>query len=129
MKARWPQAPRPDVNLSEEEKARIARRFCRGAILADIASALFFALVLTLILLSRFSVRLPDPLIFLLLAAILLSMVGVLLGELLVFRRCPFCGRLLLRRDWAAGVLRWRFFRCPDCDFTPHWDKEHGELK
>lgn len=119
----------PNAGLSDAEKTRITRRFRRRAVLADTASALFFALVLTLILLYRFSVRLPDPLLFLLLAAIALSMVGVLLGELLVFRRCPFCGKLLLRRDWAAGVFRWRLFRCPDCGFTPHWDKEHGELK
>ena len=84
MKARWPQAPRPDVNLSEEEKARIARRFRRGAILADAASVLFFGLVLALVLLWRFSGRLPDPLLFTLLAAIPLSMAGVLLGELLL---------------------------------------------
>ena len=74
MKAGWPQEPRPDVNLSEEEKARIARRFRRGAILADAASVLFFGLVLALVLLWRFSVRLPDPLLFTLLAAIPLSM-------------------------------------------------------
>ena len=120
------QAPRPDVNLSEEEKARIARRFRRGAILADAASVLFFGLVLALVLLWRFSVRLPDPLLFTLLAAIPLSMAGVLLGELLVFRRCPFCGRLLLRRDWAAGVFRWRIFHCPDCDFEPDWERRQG---
>ena len=126
MKAGWPQEPRPDVNLSEEEKARIARRCRRGAVLADAASVLFFGLVLTLVLLWRFSVRLPDPLLFTLLAAIPLSMAGVLLGELLVFRRCPFCGRLLLRRDWAAGVFRWRMFHCPDCDFEPDWERRQG---
>ena len=83
-------------------------------------------LVLALVLLWRFSVRLPDPLLFTLLAAIPLSMAGVLLGELLVFRRCPFCGRLLLRRDWAAGVFRWRIFHCPDCDFEPDWERRQG---
>lgn len=122
MKAGCPQESHPDLNLSDAEKARLARRFRRGALWADAASALFFGLVLALILLWRFSVRPPDPLLYTLLAAILLSMAGVLLGELLVFRRCPFCGRLLLRRDWAAGVFRWRIFHCPDCDFEPYWE-------
>ncbi len=126
MNAAYSGGPRPDMELSGEEKARRVRRFRRGAVLADIAATLFFALVLTLVLISRFSVRLPDPLLFLLLAAILLSMTGCLLGEMLVFRRCPFCGRLLLRQDWAAGVFRWRIFRCPDCDFTPYWDQSAG---
>ncbi len=127
MKVFYPQGPRPDMEMSDGEKARRARKFRRGAILADIADALFFLLVAALILIYYFSVRLPDVLLFALLAAIVLSMAGGLAGELAVFRRCPFCGRLLLRRDWAAGAFRWRIFHCPDCDFTPYWDKEHHE--
>lgn len=126
MKVFYPQGPRPDMEMPGEEKARRARTFRRRAALADLFAVLFAVLVLILAFLGLNAVGLPDPLLFALLAAILLSMAGSLWGELAVFRRCPFCGRLLLRRDWAAGVFRWRLFRCPDCDFTPFWDREHG---
>ena len=58
-----------------------------------------------------------------LIGASLLGMAGMLAGEILAFRRCPFCGRKLSARDWTIRPFVWRAFRCPDCDFVPHWGR------
>ena len=78
MKVFYPQGPRPDMEMPGEEKARRARTFRRRAALADLFAVLFAVLVLILAFLGLNAVGLPDPLLFALLAAILLSMAGSL---------------------------------------------------
>ena len=120
MKASWPQEPCPDVNLSEEEKARITRIFRRRAVCTDVC------LVLGVVM-AVFAMTSPDapqagPALF----AVLPLLAGTLAGVFMTYGCCPFCGRRPRKWDWAWTPILWRFFRCPDCDFTPYWDKKHG---
>ena len=117
MKIFYPDGPRPDLSMSLEEKARRARRFRRTAALADACLLLLLAYV------GRSPADAPPWLSSGLIGASLLGMAGMLAGEILAFRRCPFCGRKLSARDWTIRPFVWRAFRCPDCDFVPHWGR------
>ena len=126
MKVFYPDGPRPDMEMSDGEKARRVRRFRGWALLTDICTILLVLLGLTLVLLYRSSLRVPLALTAVLAAGFLLSLLGIWAGTALAFRRCPFCGRHFRGWDWTVGPLKWRLFHCPDCDFTPFWDREHG---
>lgn len=125
MKVFYPQGPRPNMEMSDEEKARRARNFRGWALLTDVCTVLLVVSGLTLVLLYRSSLGTPLALAALLAIVFLLSLAGILAGTALAFRRCPFCGRYFRGWDWTVGPFKWRLFRCPDCDFTPHWDQEH----
>lgn len=122
----YPQGPRPDMEMPGEEKARRARTFRGWALLTDVCTVLLVISGLTLVLLYRSSLRTPLALAALLAIVFLLSLAGILAGTVLAFRRCPFCGRHFRGWDWTAGPFKWRLFHCPDCDFTPYWDKENS---
>ena len=126
MKIFYPDGPRPDMDMSDEEKARRARRFRRRAVLTDVCLVLAVAAALLLAYLYRSSANMPPPLFFTLTAAFSLSLLGMLAGEILAFRRCPFCGKKLSGRDWTVRPFLWRFFHCPECDFEPYWDRQHS---
>ena len=123
MKVFYPQAPRPDMEMPGEEKARRARRFRRTAALADACLLLALAAAALLAYVGRSPADAPPWLSSGLIGASLLGMAGMLAGEILAFRRCPFCGRKLSARDWTIRPFVWRAFRCPDCDFVPHWGR------
>ena len=123
MKIFYPDGPRPDLSMSLEEKARRARRFRRRAVLADVSLLLAVAAGLLLAYLYRASVRVPAPVFFALAAAFVVFLLGMLAGEILAFRRCPFCGKKFSGLDWTVRPFLWRTFHCPDCDFEPDWDK------
>lgn len=127
MKVFYPQGPRPDMEMSDGEKARRARKFRREALLTDVCTVLLVLSGLTLVFLYRSSLRTPLALAAVLATVFVLSLAGILVGTVLAFRRCPFCGRAFRGWDWTAGPFQWRLFHCPDCDFTPYWDKEHHE--
>ena len=130
MKIFYPEGPRPDLEMSGAEKARRAQRFRRWALLTDVCTVLLVVLGAALVLLFRSSLWMPLALTAILAIAFLLSLAGILAGTILAFRRCPFCGRYFRGWDWTAGPFRWRLFHCPDCDFTPYWDREHpGEAE
>lgn len=123
MKIFYPDGPRPDLSMSLEEKARRARRFRRTAALADACLLLALAAAALLAYVGRSPADAPPWLSSGLIGASLLGMAGMLAGEILAFRRCPFCGRKLSARDWTIRPFVWRAFRCPDCDFVPHWGR------
>ena len=123
MKIFYPDGPRPDMDMSDEEKARRARRFRRTAALADACLLLALAAAALLAYVGRSPADAPPWLSSGLIGASLLGMAGMLAGEILAFRRCPFCGRKLSARDWTIRPFVWRAFRCPDCDFVPHWGR------
>ena len=123
MKIFYPDGPRPDLSMSLEEKARRARRFRRTAALAGACLLLALAAAALLAYVGRSPADAPPWLSSGLIGASLLGMAGMLAGEILAFRRCPFCGRKLSARDWTIRPFVWRAFRCPDCDFVPHWGR------
>lgn len=121
----YPEGPRADMTMSAAEKAARAKRFRLRRTVSDFCVLLVLADALLLWLGWRrsFSTLLftwPVVLIF-----PGLMIVGMLVNIIVSPRRCPFCGRLFRRWDHAARLFSWRFFRCPDCDFTPYWDREH----
>ena len=83
--------------LSPEEKARITRIFRRRAVLTDICLVLALAC-------GAFA----------------------LAGVFLTYGCCPVCGRRPHKWDWAWTPILWRFFRCPECGFTPRRDGKRG---
>ena len=108
-----------DPQLSEEQKAQYARIFRRRATLTDVCLLLFIACAV-------FALTNQDsPLAGAALFAALLLLAGTLAGTFLTYGCCPFCGRRPRKWDWAWTPLLWRFFRCPNCGFTPYWDKKH----
>lgn len=128
MKIFYPEGPRPDMSMSDEEKARRARGFRRSALFVDVCAALELVLAVVLVALFQSSVSLPLWLVFTLAAGLVLVLAAMSAGMGLAFRRCPFCGGVIrgCRFNFRIGPWRWRFFKCPDCDFTPYWDREHG---
>ncbi len=122
----YPDGPRPDMSMSGGGKARRARSFRKKAVLVDVCLVLAVAAALLLAYLYRSSANVPPGLFFTLTAAFLLSLLGMLAGEILAFRRCPFCGKKFSGRDWSVRPFFWRAFRCPECDFEPFWDKSHS---
>ncbi len=123
MKIFYPDGPRPDLSMSREEKARRARRFRRTAALADACLLLALAAAALLAYVGRSPADAPPWLSSWLIGAFLLDMAGMLAGEILAVRRCPFCGRKLSARDWTIRPFVWRAFRCPECDFVPNWGR------
>ena len=110
MKASWPQEPCPDVNLSEEEKARITRIFRRRAVCTDVG------LVLGVVL-AVFALTSPDaPQAGPALCAVLPLLAGTLAGVFMTYGCCPFCGLRPRKWDWAWTPIFWRFLSFPDCD-------------
>lgn len=111
----------PDTpGLSPGEKARIARIFRRRATFTDVC--LVLAIVCGVFAMTNRNSPLAGAALF----AALPLLAGTLAGAFLTYGCCPFCGRRPRRWDWAWTPLLWRFYRCPDCGFTPRWDKEHG---
>ena len=115
MKNHHSEAP----GLSPREKAKIARIFRRRATLTDIC--LVLGIACAVFALTAQTSPLAGPVLF----AVLPLLAGTLAGMFLTFGCCPFCGRRPRKWDWAWTPILWRFFRCPDCDFTPHWDTRH----
>ena len=122
----YPEGPRPDMGMSEEEKARRARSFRRRAALSEVCIVLAVVLALVLAYLERACVNVPLSLLPVLAAVFLLLLLGVVTGEMLAFRRCPFCGKRYGRLSWTMCPFLWRLFRCPECDFEPYWDRLHS---
>ena len=122
----YPEGPRPDMGMSDEEKARRARSFRGKAALSETCIILAVVLALALACLERASVSVPLSLLAVLAAVFLLLLLGVVAGEMLAFRRCPFCGKRYGRWNWTMCPFLWRFFRCPECGFEPYWDRQHG---
>lgn len=123
MRNDHPDAPRPEREggaLSREEKARIARIFRRRAVFTDVC--LVLALACGVFAMTARSSPLAGPALF----AVVPLLAGALLGVFFTYGCCPFCGRRPRRWDWAWTPFLWRFYRCPDCGFTPYWDKRHG---
>ena len=106
--------------LSGEQKTRYARIFRRRATFTDIC------LVLGSICGAFALTNRESPLAGAALFAVLPLLAGTLAGVFLTYGCCPFCGRRPHRWDWAWTPLLWRFFHCPNCDFTPYWDQKHG---
>ena len=106
--------------LPPEEKARITRIFRRRAVCTDVC--LVLGAVLAVFALTSPDAPLAGPALF----AVLPLLAGTLAGVFMTYGCCPFCGRRPRKWDWAWTPILWRFFRCPDCDFTPYWDKKHG---
>lgn len=126
MKIFYPDGPRPDMRMRDEEKARRARSFRKKAVLSEACIVLAAALALVLAHLERACVNVPLSLLAVFAAVFLLLLLGVVAGEILAFRRCPFCGKRYGRLNWAMCPFLWRFFHCPECDFEPYWDRQHG---
>lgn len=119
MKNRHPDLPRPE-GPSPEERARIARIFRRRAVMTDVCLVLGIAC-------GVFALTSPDsPLAGPALFAVLILLAGVLAGVFLTYGCCPVCGRRPRKWDWAWTPLLWRFFRCPECGFTPGRDGRRG---
>lgn len=117
MRIFYPEGPRPDREMSDEEKSRRTRSFRRKAALTDICLILFAALAVFYETFQRSSWAWP---IFCCTALPLVPAFAA--GCFLTYRRCPFCGQGI-RSDWTFRPLLWRFFCCPDCGFTPKRDK------
>ena len=106
--------------LSPEEKARIARIFRRRAVLTDIC--LVVALACGAFALTARTSPLAGPALF----AVMPLLAGTLAGVFLTSGCCPVCGRRPHKWDWAWTPILWRFFRCPECGFTPRREGKHG---
>ena len=116
----YPDGFRPEEELSPEEKTRFARIFRRRAVFTDVCLALSAACTVCA---GTFR---DSPLAGPARVAVLPLLAGLLAGVFLTYGCCPFCGRRPRKWDWAWTPILWRFFRCPDCDFTPFWDKKYG---
>lgn len=112
--------------MSAGEKALRARSFRKKAALADVCELLALAAALLLVFFYRASAPLPLGLFFALGTAFALSLAGMLAGEILAFRRCPFCGKRFSGLNWTLRPFLWRSFRCSGCDFEPYWDQRQN---
>lgn len=120
MRVFYPDGPRPDRDMSDEEKFRRTRSFRRKAAFTDICLILFAVLA---VLCEMFQC---SPLAWPIFCCTALPLVPAFAaGCFLTYRRCPLCGRDI-RRDWTFRPLLWRFFCCPDCGFTPNRGKPQG---
>lgn len=115
MRACYPNGSRSDMGMPPEEKARLARRFRRKAVFTDACLALGLAFAILSLTFQDF------PLAWPMFCAVIPLLAAAAAGIVLTYRRCPFCGRYFRRRDWTMGPFLWRFFQCPECDFTPDW--------
>lgn len=116
-KTGYPEDFRPEMELTPEERAARVRRFRRKAVLTDIC------LVLTVVC-AVLAVRLMlAPLLY----AVPVLLAGAMFGLMATYGGCPLCGRKPRKWDWAWTPLLWRFYRCPDCGFTPRRDRKRRE--
>lgn len=107
------------MGMPPEEKARLARRFRRKAVFTDACLALGLAFAILSLTFQDF------PLAWPMFCAVVPLLAAAAAGIVLTYRRCPFCGRYFCRRDWTMGPFLWRFFQCPECDFTPDWSRKN----
>ena len=98
---------------SREELARKARRWKASGIAQLVLASV------TVTLLTLYKLR--GSLVFLALGAVCAVVILVLL---LRSSHCPVCGHEIHRWERYFGTL---FFRCPDCGFSIHTEKEQAE--
>lgn len=125
MKIFYPEGPRGDMTMSDEEKSRRSKGFRLRCTVRDLCVLLVLAAALLLWLGRRRSfnsVLFTWPVVLIFPGLII---AGMLVNIMVSPRRCPCCGRRFRRWDHATKFFCWRFFQCPDCGFTPNWDKAH----